>query len=139
MSDDEWVVFDKRRMPTVREPLVTKQHDNNFSYNYAAHLLIGKPEAVELLYNEKRQEIGFRAADPSQPHVYPVRRQRNSNNYQFSGVAFGTAFGIPKGETMRFKAEKRGADTLVIDLKNPSGNVRRRRKSSKTEKADEKA
>jgi hypothetical protein len=139
MTDGEWVVFDKRRLPTVRDPLVTKQSDNNFSYNLAAHQMLGEPEALELLYNEKRKEIGFRAADLSQPHVYPVRRQRNSSNFQFSGVAFASAFGIPKGETLRFKAEKRGDDMLVIDLKNPRGNVGRPRRNPKPERTNEKA
>jgi len=61
------------------------------------------------------------------PVVYPVGKQRNSSNYQFSGAAFTKSFGIKTDATLRFKAEKQG-DMLVVDLDGPAGNYTRNRK-----------
>lgn len=121
-----WTLFDKRRMPTIPEPLVTLQRGGNFSYNHASHLALGEPEALELYYNEGERKIGFRRGDPAAPHVYPVRKQQNSSNYQFSGAAFTKTFGIRTDATLRFKAEKQG-DMLVIDLDAPTGDYTRNR------------
>lgn len=121
-----WTLFDKRRMPTIREPLVTLQRGGNFSYNHASHMALGEPDALELFYNDKERKIGFKKGDPAAPHVYPVRKQKNSSNYQFSGAAFTSAFGIPTTATLRFKAVKQG-EMLVVDLGNPTGNVTRNR------------
>ena len=126
MNGDEWVVFDKRKAPVVKTPLVTLQKSGNFSMNQASFKALKEPKVVELLYNLGKQQIGFRKGDPAAPHVYPVRRQQNSLNYQFSGVAFTSAFDIETGTARRFKAELND-DTLVIDLKHPLGKVSRDR------------
>jgi hypothetical protein len=112
---DEWQVFDKRKAPVIQDPLVTLQKAGNFSMNRAAFEALGEPERIELLYNGKKQKVGFRKGDPAAPHVYPIRKQANSLNYQFSGVAFTTAYGIPHETTRRFKAQMEG-DALAIDL-----------------------
>jgi hypothetical protein len=125
MSDD-WQVFDKRSAPVIQELLVTLQKAGNFSINQAAFNALGQPEVLEYLYNEKQQKVGFRKGDPAAPHVYPVRKQANSLNYQFSGIAFTKAYGIPHGTSRRFKARMEG-DVLVIDLKHPLGEVSRDR------------
>jgi hypothetical protein len=127
MMAEGWTLFDKRRMPTIPEPLVTLQKGGNFSYNQAAHQGLGEPEVLEFFYNERERKIGFKKGDPAAPHVYPVRKQRNSSNYQFSGAAFTKSFGIKTNATLRFKAEKQG-DMLVIDLDGPAGDYTRNRK-----------
>lgn len=121
-----WVLFDKRRMPTTKEPLVTLQRGGNFSMNQASYEALEEPSALELFYNERERKIGLKAGDSSAPHVYPVRKQQNSSNYQFSGQAFTKAFGIPTDSTLRFKALKQG-EMLVVDLSNPTGDVTRNR------------
>jgi hypothetical protein len=125
MSDD-WQVFDKRKAPVIQEPLVTLQKSGHLSMNHAAFSALGEPEVLEYLYSEKQKKVGFRKGDPAAPHVYPVRKQANSLNYQFSGIAFTRAYGIPHDTTRRFKAQMED-DTLVIDLKHPLGDVSRKR------------
>ena len=120
---DEWTVFDARNTPAATTPVVTIQKAKNFAMNKAAYELLGEPEAVEYLFNEKLQKVGFRKVDPTAPHAYRVRKQANSRSFQMSGHSFITTYDIRTIDgSLRFEPRMEG-DTLVIDLENPAAEV----------------
>ena len=61
MTLEGFDVFDRRAVPRVREPTVTIQKDAMFSLSQAAYEAMGKPVAVELLYNAKARMIALRS------------------------------------------------------------------------------
>lgn len=124
---DDLEVFDKRKAPVVDVPLVTLQAKGNFSFNAAAIAALGNPEGLEYVYSPSEKVLGFRAADPNEPHAYRIRKQPNSLNYQSAGIAFRTHYGLPTGQALRHRAELVG-DTLFVDLKESAQDVTHKRK-----------
>jgi hypothetical protein len=117
VSEFEWEEFDRRSAPKVSTPIITLQKRGNFGINRAAFEAMGRPEAVKLLYDRKQQVIGIRPADdPEARNAYQVRKQPNSDSFLFSGIAFAHRYGIPLGETRRFRSQMRG-DVMIVDLK----------------------
>ena len=54
MSDFEFETFTRRMVPLVKKPTVTIQKRGTLSFNKAAQVALGEPEAVELLYYKKK-------------------------------------------------------------------------------------
>lgn len=127
---DDIELFDKRTAPVVETPQVTEQANGNFSMNDPAFKFLGEPEAIEYLYSQKTGVLVFRPADPNEPHAYRIRRQKNSLNYQFAGVAFHSHYGLPTGSARRFRA-RTVDDALVINLKEAAKDVSHNRRSKK--------
>jgi hypothetical protein len=123
-------IFDKRTAPVVETPQVTEQANGNFSMNHPAFQALGEPEAIEYLYSQKTGTLAFRPSDPNAPHAYRIRRQQNSLNYQFAGVAFHTHYGLPTGTAKRFRARMVG-DALVVNLRETAKVVTHARRSKK--------
>ena len=126
---DDIEVFDKRKAPVVETPQVTEQANGNFSINRPAYEALGEPEGLEFLYSQKTATLGFRAADPNLPHAYRIRKQQNSLNYQFAGIAFHTHYGLPTGTAKRFRARMVG-DVLVVNLRETAQDVSHPRRSA---------
>lgn len=128
-------VFDKR--PTVFSnggPQVTIQARGVLSLNRAAHVLIGEPEMVELLYDRAEQVVGIRPVSRDVSHGYRIRLQSASKPagpLLISGTAFLTYYGIDT-TTRRWTPTLRDA-ILCVDLKEPSalvvGNRSKRREA----------
>ena len=57
MADFE--VFTRRMVPLVKQPTATLQKRGTMSLNKAAHVALGSPDAVELLYDRAEQIIGM--------------------------------------------------------------------------------
>ena len=62
-------VFKKRMVPLVKQPYVTIQKRGTMSFNKSAHMALGEPETVELLYDPNERIIGVRAIDPDVEHA----------------------------------------------------------------------
>jgi len=110
-----FVVFDRKGTPTTNKPWVTIQARGNFGLNGAAFAAMGKPKAVELLYDADARRVGFRPADPEALNAYPVRKQQASDSYVLAGRAFTLYNGIEATEARRYDAAMEG-DILVIEL-----------------------
>ena len=83
--------FEVYRKPSSRagmEPAVSVQRGGNFSLNSGACQLLGKPAAVELLYDRSARLIGFRPAGAEAPHAYRLRPQKEGTSLLVSGGAF---------------------------------------------------
>ena len=124
VPDFEFETFTRRMIPLVKKPFVTIQKRGTMSFNKAAHVALGEPEAVELLYDKKNNVMGIRAVDPSVTHAYPMRAQakKEVGPYIVSGSAFTKYYGIATGEARRFAAEVQDG-ILVVDLQHDEGQV----------------
>jgi hypothetical protein len=106
----------KGKASPVEEPAVSLTKSGYFVYNPPAYAALGEPKAVEYSYSPSTGIVGFRAVDPDDQHAYPVYRQGKSRNWQSSGKAFQTHYGIPPVQkAVRHIGELIG-DTLYIDL-----------------------
>ncbi|MFJ4972448.1 hypothetical protein [Streptomyces sp. NPDC088755] len=110
--------FTKRMAPLVKQPFVTIQKRGTISLNAAAHALLGKPEAVELLYDREESVVGFRPVPRESEHAYPLRAQNNKSvgPYIVSGTAFVKYYNIDTTVSRRWVASLVG-DVLCVDLK----------------------
>lgn len=112
-------VFDKRMAPLAKAPSVTIQRRGIFSFNKAAHKLIGEPATVELLYDADRQVIALRAS--AEAHAYNLRSQsaRDTGQVILSATAFTQYYGIDTSVSRRFKPYEQDG-MLCIELSGPS-------------------
>ena len=116
----EFEVFDKKAVPSTKEPWVTIQKKGLLSLNKAAAEALGTPPAVELLFDRNAQVIGFRPAELDSPRAFVLRKQgknpsRNAN-YLVAGTAFCKYYGIDTSFARRYKPEMDGK-ILTVDLK----------------------
>ena len=110
--------FEVYRKPSSRagiEPAVSVQRGGNFSLNSGACQLLGKPAAVELLYDRSARLIGFRPAGAEAPHAYRLRPQKEGTSLRVSGGAFARHYGISTAVTRRYPATMVG-DVLAVDV-----------------------
>ena len=114
--------FDRQAAPRTTQPRVGIQKRGNFSLNQAAYENLGSPSHVKLLFDKGRQVIGIKAADPSEPNAYSVRKQPRAANYVFTGIAFAHRYGIPVEQARRYWAQMHG-DVLTVDLKQEPDNT----------------
>jgi hypothetical protein len=127
----EFETFTRRMIPLVKKPFVTIQKRGTMSFNKAAQVALGSPEAVELLYDKENDVMGIRAVDPSVDHAYPMRAQGNKDDgpYIVSGAAFTKFYGIKTEEARRFNAEMEDG-VLIIDLRSEGQVVTSNRNGS---------
>lgn len=108
-------VFDKRALPMVKRPQVTIQAKGTIGLNRACFELLGKPDAVELLYDREAKLIGFRAVDPNSQHAYPMRAVNSGSTYIVAGTRFLNYYDIPIGIARRYNVAMQ-AGILTLDL-----------------------
>lgn len=111
--------FEKQRQPPTTEPAVTLQKKGSFALNASAFDVLGKPEAVELLYDRDERLIGLRPALSENPNSYPVRPVKpGSRSYIVAGTAFAKHYGIELGHARRWIGRIRSG-MLVLDMNEP--------------------
>jgi hypothetical protein len=115
----DFEVFTSRSVREATGPVVTVQRGGVLSLNRDVFRLLGEPAAVELLFDRGAQVMGFRAAEATLSHTYPVRRQKSSSSLLVSGRAFTQYYGIATDVARRYPATKIG-DVLAVDLKEDS-------------------
>ena len=116
-------------VPLTKSPFVTLQKRGTMSFNKSAHVAMGSPEAIELMYDAEEQVIGVRGVDPRAEHAYPIRETNNSTSFVVSGRAFTQYYHIDTDVSRRYPAEINDG-VLCIDLKVPGTEVTARRKDS---------
>jgi hypothetical protein len=116
-------VFQEQRS-RAKEPSVTVQKRGTIAMNRAAADLIGRPAAVELLYDAELAVIGLRAVDASAAHAYTVRptgtrkqvSEGHPGGFVVSGVAFLKHHRIDIRQATRYHVYVDG-DVLCLDLR----------------------
>ena len=120
-------LFDRRLAPLNKAPLVTIQRRGNFSFTHAAHELLGKPDAIELLYDREEHLIGIRPADPRSTTAFALRpavADRPASPLVTTAASFTAFYDIDTSVSRRWTPELRDG-LLLIDLKGPSVEARR--------------
>jgi hypothetical protein len=127
-------VFTRRMIPLVRQPAVTIQKRGGLSFNKAAHVAIGSPEAVELMYDRDEMIIGVRPVEREVEHAYPMRPQgqKEDSTYIVAGSAFTQYFGIDTSVAKRWTVAIEDG-TLCIDLKQEGTVVTSNRRAKTAE------
>ena len=119
MDLDGFDVFDRSSAPSPSVPTLTIQRRGMLSLNRGSYEALGKPAAVELLFNRERRAIAIRPADPATPRAYAVRAQGaaggSSSTYLVPGRSFTTHYGIDTTVARRYGVERRG-EMLLVDL-----------------------
>ena len=113
-------VFQKRMSRPSEVPYVSIQRGGSFSINKAAHIAMGEPEAIELLYDPEERVIGIRGIGREIPHAYPLRTSsaKRDSPYLASGRAFTQYYSIDTATARRYKAYTEEG-ILCVDLKEP--------------------
>jgi hypothetical protein len=119
----------RRQRTRPGEPSLTIQRKGVFSLNREAFEALGRPEAVELLYDPDERLIGVRNVDSSADHSYQVRGMgRRSATWLVSGTAFTNYYGIDTSVSTRRVARIEN-ELLIVDLKDPGVQVTSNRMS----------
>ncbi|MBV9300687.1 MAG: hypothetical protein JOY53_01100 [Acidobacteriaceae bacterium] len=111
--------FEKFRRYKVTEapaPMVAFHVRGIFALNELAYAALGRPEALELLYDRDEKTIGLKGASRDSPDSYAVRHN-TKHSYQVEGRSFIKFYEIPnEAAGRRYKAEMIG-DVLAVDLR----------------------
>lgn len=113
-----WESFDKRAVPMTKRPQVTIQSKGILSCNGSCFEALGRPPAVELLFDREEQLIGIRPSDPESAIAYPMRPVGGGNTFLIAGTAFLNYYKVPFGSPVRYDANMVDG-VLTIDLKQP--------------------
>jgi hypothetical protein len=111
--------FTKKTARAAGTPYVTIQKRGVFSLNHAAFALLGEPKAVTLLFDQERQLVGLRPADPKNEHAYDVRPNTRGTSHLVTGTLFTTHYGIATETARRWRARMIEDGILAIDLTEP--------------------
>lgn len=90
--------------------------------NKAAYLALGRPAAVELLYDPDERIVGFRPADPSKGTAYAVRATEPSGSYAVAGVAFVKHYDIDTTTARRWPSQVEDG-VLCVRLDDPAVQI----------------
>jgi hypothetical protein len=113
--------FDKRHIAIAGSPFVTIQRGGRvMTINRVAYEMLGRPEAVELLYSKQNHGvIGVRQVSPKEPYAFPLRGQgrrgQEPSNYLVAIQAFTKHYGIDTSVAMRYPVEMQ-EDILTVPL-----------------------
>jgi hypothetical protein len=125
-----WKDFDHAGVSkTDTRPMFSLQVSGALQFNKAAFEMLGRPEALRLMYDDQHNLIGFRPAKVGERSAYVVRKADNAERYGISAKAFTNYFGIPLSETRRYEARKYG-DVVAVNLNEPDSVSARGSRSS---------
>jgi hypothetical protein len=116
--------FTKRLVPLKKQPLVTIQKRGTISLNKSAHVALGAPEAVELLYDQDEQIVGLHPVEATLDHAYPLRSAsgKDTGPFVISAIAFTKFYQINTDTSVRWPAYVEDG-VLCIDTKLPGTPV----------------
>lgn len=100
-----WEVYSRQGRNASSEPLVSIQRTGSLALNKAAYDAIGKPEAVQLLFDRQEQLIGLRPAARGDENAYVVRRQERSSTHLVAARTFTNYYDIDTSATRRYQTE----------------------------------
>jgi hypothetical protein len=130
----EFEVFKRQILAPSDDPAVTIQKRGVITVNKAAHLALGEPHWIELLYDPAERLVGFRSAPPDASHAYAFQSTREGKGpFVASCAAFIKHYNINTDRTRRWPARMHD-DILVIDLKEAGVEVTSNRGKTKPAK-----
>lgn len=96
-------VFTRKNAKPAREPTLTITVRGTLNLNAAAYELLGKPEAVTLLYARAERVIGLRPTDRGEQNAYLVRPLgKSGSSWQVSAKEFSVWIEADLGAARRY-------------------------------------
>lgn len=96
-----WTVFEGRPNGAARDvPRVTLGPNSTILVNEAAWARMGRPEAVELMYDAPNRLIGMRRTDPKRANAFPLKQKPKTRYRSIAAGAFLRHFGIKVEQTV---------------------------------------
>ncbi|MBP9663172.1 MAG: hypothetical protein KBD94_01020 [Pyrinomonadaceae bacterium] len=90
-----WTVFEGRPNGAARGlPRVTLAPNSTILLNEPLWIRMGRPEAVELMFDAPNRLIGMRRTDPKRTNAFPLKKKARSSYHTISAGAFLQHFGI---------------------------------------------
>lgn len=112
--------FKKGASPREKRSFVTLQRTGPVSLNLAAYEALGRPEAIELLFDPAERIVGLRPSGRDNRNAYPVRPVGRAT-FVVAGRAFMKYYGIEVKQGRRFPARILDG-VLAFELR--SGEIR---------------
>ena len=81
--------------------------------NEKAWNLLGKPDAIEMMFDKTRRTIGLASTDPQVPEAFPVKPKKGMRGKIISASAFCTHFLIKVMRTALFNGVEVDADGVM--------------------------
>lgn len=123
----DFELYDRRLAPRSSAPTVTITRRGMLSLSRAAHDLIGRADAVELLYDRTNHLVAVRAADPESTTAFalrPASTDRPASPLTTTATSFFTYYRIDTTVSRRWTPESHD-NMLIVNLDGPSVEVRR--------------
>jgi hypothetical protein len=126
--DRDWERFKGGPRPAARDRIhVTLNYHSEIYFNTNAFRLLGKPEAVHLYYNPKKESIAVRPTSARLSDAFPVRQKKNGS-LVIHASPFCQHNGIKMTATHKFVAPEIDNDgNMILDLTNTITVVQKRR------------
>lgn len=112
----DFETFRRYKVTEAPTPIVAFHVRGIFALNELAYGALGRPEAVELLYDRRNKVIGFKASTRRSPDSYAVRHH-TKHSYQVEGRSFMRYYDIPEQATGRRYQAEMVDGVLAVDLK----------------------
>lgn len=97
------------------DQVIAIERTGQMRVNQSADVALGKPSAIQLLYNVAKQQIGVKACADSADGAIRLRRRENQVGFSFAASAFLRHYDVPFSETRRWPVSQ-VEGVLVIDL-----------------------
>ena len=89
-----------------------------FALNPKAHLILGRPDAVELFFDDHERLVGMLACDPLKRNAFRIRNEKGKEYRVIYAAAFCRHFSISTDRTVLFDQIDVTKDgMLVLDMK----------------------
>lgn len=115
-----WEIFELgENPPFIDRKHITLNRRHNFCLNWKVFEMLGKPEAVVLMFDKREKVIGINAAPASVKGSFRVQPLGGSGRHKIIRAApFCRHFGICIGHTSAFIEPRMDEDgVLLLDLK----------------------
>lgn len=116
----KWTTFEGRQYSKTksREPRVTLGAMSTFYLNGVAYEAMGRPTAVEMLFEGNENVIGLKPTDPAKRNAFRLRLHGKGNYWRLAASAFCKHFRIKAGvPTVMFEdVDLDDNGVLMLDL-----------------------
>jgi hypothetical protein len=121
MGNRIWKIFDgaPNGARSTNGLRVTLAKTRTIYINFVTFEALGRPDAVELMFDDLRNIIGMRATEPVRQNAFPVKLHTTGRLMRICASAFCTQWGIqPKGTVLFQKAAIGEGGVLELPLDN---------------------
>ncbi len=125
-----WAAFDRTSNPRgTTEGFFSIESKGTGRFNAPVYDALGRPEYIELLWDQDGHAIGLRPADATLPWAFRVRKHAQAVSFIISIMSFCKYHGIDLSETRRYRTSTEDG-VVVVDLdQHPARTARARNRT----------